>query len=528
MSDLYTWGQGWANGHGVLLDTATPLSVFEGVKFKDISAGHDHGLVVLENGELWAWGGNYAGQLGIEEEIYNATPPVRSGNDSDWKYVYAGGYHSLAIKEDGTLWATGDAGNGALGTGHYYGQDRYEWTQVGTDTWLKANASFYASCGIKSDGTLWSWGYNTRGVLGLGQSYNQQDVLTPHQVGSSTWKDCSLGEETGLGIRSDGSLWGWGDNYDGNAGQGGGVDIQWDPALIYSRATPMPLTNDLVEDAIELTSPSTWAQTTEGATKSSGEPGSSQMQATVWFSLALTSAREVEIDTQGSDFDTMLAVYDTSFNPIADNDDYYGLQSRVTFMGQANTTYLIQAGGYGGDTGVLIINVDGGAREFGTDWVQVSCGEKGASAIKSDKTLWGWGRFTAGLYNAGGDDGSTYFLPKKVNNKKWLTVEQSDYLEFAMAIRSDHTLWVWGTGSGGYRFGMGPSMPNTLIGSSLQWPHQVGEFTDWVMCSAGDYVEMALRGEIGPSLLSANPLRLKQRSSQQEPEGPRFGPNAYW
>jgi alpha-tubulin suppressor-like RCC1 family protein len=95
------------------------------------------------------------------------TSPVQVGSDITWTDVSAGWYHALAIKSDGTLWVWGRNYNGQLGLGDI--TNRYLPVRVGSDiTWTDVSAGYHHTLAIKSDGTLWAWGHNTNGQLGLG------------------------------------------------------------------------------------------------------------------------------------------------------------------------------------------------------------------------------------------------------------------------------------------------------------------------------------------------------------------------
>ena len=108
----------------------------------------DDGTVT--GGNLWAWGYNGSGQLGLGDNLDRDTPtPV--GTDTDWASVAAGWAHTVAVKADGTLWAWGWNSAGQLGLGDNL--DRDTPTQVGTDTdWASVTAGYYHTVAVKTTG----------------------------------------------------------------------------------------------------------------------------------------------------------------------------------------------------------------------------------------------------------------------------------------------------------------------------------------------------------------------------------------
>ena len=123
----------------------------------------------------------------------------------NWASV-SGGVHTIAIKTDGTLWSWGYNGWGQLGLGDT--TQRTTPTQVGTETtWASVSGGDYYTIAIKTDGTLWSWGYNSYGQLGLGDT-SQRSTTT--QVGTeTTWASVSGAGSHTIAIKTDGTLWSW-------------------------------------------------------------------------------------------------------------------------------------------------------------------------------------------------------------------------------------------------------------------------------------------------------------------------------
>ena len=144
-----------------------------------LASGYYHSLLVNTDGTLWAWGRNDKYQLGLGNTTQTKPSPTKVGSATNWKSVAAGWYHSLGVRSDGTLWAWGLNERGQLGLGD--NATRNIPTQVGTATnWKAVSTGQYHSLGLSSDGTLWAWGYNLDGQLGLGDNVTRN---SPTQVG---------------------------------------------------------------------------------------------------------------------------------------------------------------------------------------------------------------------------------------------------------------------------------------------------------------------------------------------------------
>jgi len=145
--------------------------------------------------------------------------PFQIGSDTDWVSVSSYyGDHSVAIKTDGSLWAWGYNGEGQLGDGTTINRDTP--TRIGSSSdWLLASAGSYShTIAIKKDNSLWAWGQNGDGQLGDG-TYNNRN--TPTRIGSDTdWISIFTGHGHNVAIKTDGSLWAWGFNGEGQLGDG--------------------------------------------------------------------------------------------------------------------------------------------------------------------------------------------------------------------------------------------------------------------------------------------------------------------
>jgi len=167
-------------------------------------------------GQLWGWGFNSYGNIG-DNSTTSRISPVQIGSYASWIHVAGGtvGTVTSAIKNDGTLWTWGENLYGALGLGDQ--STRSSPVQVGSLTnWVSSSCGTYHSAFIKDDGTLWTTGQNLYGELGHNNTTNRS---SPVQVGSlSNWLSVSCGQYFTMAIKKDGTLWGWGGNIYGGLG----------------------------------------------------------------------------------------------------------------------------------------------------------------------------------------------------------------------------------------------------------------------------------------------------------------------
>ncbi len=229
---LWVWGRNLYGqlGDGNFVNKLTPTQLGTATDWVSMTAGDSHTIAVKSNGTLWAWGHNNYGQLGDGSSI-DKNIPIQIGTATDWKSVASGSEHTLAIKTNGTLWAWGDNSSGQLGDGTSV--QRRSPVQVGTDSnWKSVDGGRNHSIGVKTDGTLWTWGANNIGQLGDGTTSYK---FVPTQIGTETiWQSANASfNGSSIAIKSNGTLWGWGDNSRGQLGDGTTVNTRI-PQLIGS------------------------------------------------------------------------------------------------------------------------------------------------------------------------------------------------------------------------------------------------------------------------------------------------------
>jgi alpha-tubulin suppressor-like RCC1 family protein len=234
---LWAWGDNEYGqlGDGTFIDKSTPTRIGTESDWKEIYCGPNYNIAIKENGTLWAWGLNDYGQLGLND-IVNRNSPTQVGRDNNWSKVTCGAGHTLAIKSNGTLWAWGDNDFGQIGDGTYLIQ--LVPIQIGSDNnWIEISSGIFHSLAIKTNGTLWAWGDNDYWQLGIPD--NDIFYSTPTLVNAeNNWKSIHAGGYHNLALKTDGTLWCWGDNEYGQLGDNSTLEshfpiqiennVQWD------------------------------------------------------------------------------------------------------------------------------------------------------------------------------------------------------------------------------------------------------------------------------------------------------------
>lgn len=309
-----------------------------------------------------------------------------------WQTISAGNLFTAAIKTDGTLWTWGDYQYGQLGIGAVT-SDAGSPVQVGTaNDWVFVTANWYTVFAIKSNGTLWAWGQNTYGKLGDGTQTNRN---VPVQIGTdANWQSVSSNINNTVAIKIDGSLWSWGGNLSGQVGDG----------TYTNRYAPVRIgtAND-------------------------------------WVSVSVGNSH--------------------------------------TLAKRSDNTIWVWGVGLYGQMGLGTVNLKNVPTQIGTntDWNQIEAGYGHSVAIKNDGTLWTWG------YNANGQLGDNTTVNKNVptqvgTDTNWQKIKS---YEHNLAVKTNGTLWAWGL-NGGYQLG-----DNTLTNRLM--PFQLVSVSNVTKISAGGH-----------------------------------------
>ena len=218
---LWVWGRG-LNGELGNFDTTNkniPVTTFAGGNnWKQVSIVSNNMLATKTDGTLWVWGSNFvSGTLGINSSATNINTPVTTfAGGNTWKQVFG----SMAIKTDGTLWVWGSNSVGQLGTNDIINRGTPVTTFAGGTNWKSIGGGYNHRAAIKTDGSLWTWGYNAYGELGTNDTTTRSTPVTTF-AGGNNWKQVNCSGDTSAAIKTDGTLWVWGRD-DGNRRLGTG------------------------------------------------------------------------------------------------------------------------------------------------------------------------------------------------------------------------------------------------------------------------------------------------------------------
>jgi len=407
---LYAWGNNSVGqlGQGNTTSRSSPVQVGALTAWSKIGSGSDHSVAVKTDGTLWSWGYNGNGNLGLNDTV-NRSSPVQVGALTTWTTVFPKGDTTHAIKTDGTLWAWGGGVYGSLGLGNTTGYSSP--VQVGAlTTWASGGvgpAGFTKAIAIKTDGTLWAWGWGT--AHNGADSVNSFDYTvstpsggppgldksSPVQIGAATnWSRVASGYLHSLAITTSGALYAWGDHRTGECGQGA-----------------------------DLTNPAFYAPST-----------------TTDFCAAYPT--DYYSNTAGAiqGYDPTFTICDAAYvtwTYFAPNTSRWGYSSPV-------------------QVGAL------------TTWSRVAAGNAFSVAVKTDGTLWAWGYNSNGPLGLG--DTASRSSPVQVGAlTTWATVACGRF--FTLAIKTNGTLWSWGyNGNGELGSGTTANRSSPVqVGTATNW-----------------------------------------------------------
>lgn len=229
---LYAWGNNAQGelGEAAELEYNVPRLVKNMSGIVQVASGDSHSLALGGDGTVWAWGNNYYGSLGDGSDRDKSTPVKVLGLPAV-KLLRAGGNNSAAIASDGSVWTWGANFNGQIGvnstTVDYYTKPQ---KVPGLSSVIDMAIGTNFMLALKSDGTVWAWGKNKSGQLGLGDKTQRK---APTQIASlSNVIGIAAGDIHSVALKRDGTVWAWGYGSDGQLGNSDSPDDQLTPALV--------------------------------------------------------------------------------------------------------------------------------------------------------------------------------------------------------------------------------------------------------------------------------------------------------
>jgi len=214
---MWAWGRGQDGQLGInaVGFRSSPVQVDSGISWPRIAAVEFAGGI-KGDGTLWMWGDGVSGHMGINF-VDKRSSPTQVGTDTDWAAINVGASFIGAVKTNGTAWVWGQNNAAYLGLNNTIGAGRSSPTQLGALTnWVKIQFFSNSAVALKTDGTLWSWGHNLNGQVGKNDTVYRS---SPVQIGTDTnWSNIAGSFQTPIAQRTTGSIWSWGNGEAGNTG----------------------------------------------------------------------------------------------------------------------------------------------------------------------------------------------------------------------------------------------------------------------------------------------------------------------
>jgi alpha-tubulin suppressor-like RCC1 family protein len=487
---LWCWGQqlsttSWSSG-----DDVAPGQVMPGTAWDSVAAGDIHRCAITREGALWCWGTWWQKEpfqvFGGEDGGARTLDPVQLGDGETWRMVSAS-QSTCAVRDDGTLWCWGPNAQGELGE---VGTRLEAPVRLGDSScWASVDVQWGHTCGVKRNGTLWCWGRNEHGQLGTGDTRPEKE---PTQVGNDTdWTRVTTGsaylEAWTCALKADGSVWCWGG---GNgplprkqsglatvsmmtAGAGHRCFLSADGTLRCGGNNDhgqlgQGTSGNLYLPVAEVAGGGAWRSVDAGGSHTCAIHDD---DGTLWC----WGRRKLGVLGDGE-------VYPVSREPtaVAEERHFSSLTAGLKQSSALDSTGHAWSWG-SGETGWVSGHRRVPARIFEDhQWTQLSSGGGQSCGLELDGSLWCWGTNWTGELGVA-TEGNYSWVPVQVeSDQPWLQVDaaaQCGGTNHACGIKTDGTLWCWGSNSHG-QLGVGGDVEQ-------QVPVQVGSDEDWRVVDGG-------------------------------------------
>ncbi len=361
----------------LLVVTSSALSITEVSATTSVSPkvapGLNSSYALKSDGTVWAWGRGTDGRLGIGNTTSQSLP-VQIPSLSNVIDIAAGESHAVALKADGTVWAWGNNPVGQVGDGTT--SDRHTPVQISLSSVIAIESFGDSNLALKSDGTVWGWGSNAYRQLGIGNiSSSQKTPVQVHTVNNVV--DIAIGLKNGAALSNAGVLWTWGDNNDGQIGDGTTTD----------RPSPVAISGITSVHSIASGSNNIMALKTDGTLWNWGNE----------YANGITNIVQYRVPTQIP-----------SIQNVASFSTHSGRVTAIKTDGTMWSFGYNSAGTNGvGDSTVLSIYrlphqvVISDLTTPLVDMIFIKSGDSHSMAVKADGTVWTWGTNTYGKLGDG-------------------------------------------------------------------------------------------------------------------------------
>jgi alpha-tubulin suppressor-like RCC1 family protein len=341
--------------------------------------------------QAFAWGLNSSGQLGDNTTVTKSSPVQEITSSTNWCKLSDGIVHTSALKTDGTLWSWGAGACGRLGNNATTNRSSPVQEITLSTNWCTVSAGFEHTGAIKTDGTLWTWGESAGGRLGNNTTATDRSSPVQEITSSTNWCQISSGFCHTGAVKTDGSLWAWGSGICGRLGDG----------TTTQRASPVR----------EVTSSTNWCR------------------------VSANNLHSAALKTDG----TIWAWGSNNCGQLGDN----ATAIRCSPVQEITSS---------------------------TNWCDVSTSCFGVFAIKMDGSLWGWGSNLCGVLGNNNTAFTRSPVQEITSSTNWCEVAGGAL--HTGAIKADGTIWTWGLNNCG-QLGTGDlttrSSPVQEVTSSTNW-----------------------------------------------------------